>query len=183
MASGYQKAYRDIAFKLDKSAYQASYTLETREGWCVPKGVLMAACARSLGIPARVGYADVQNHLSTPHLREVMGTTLFSYHGYVELWLNGKWIKVTPVFNIDLCTKFNVLPQEFDGTEDALFQPYDVSGREHMEYKLDRGVYEDLPYDEILADFYERYPKWMATVEGGAKGDFAAEAEAEGKSV
>ena len=175
--------YSPYSLKIGEEFYRASYTLAAKEGWCVPKGVLMAACARAVGVPARLGYADVENHLSTPHLRELMGSNLFTYHGYVELWLNGKWVKVTPVFNIDLCNKFHVLPQEFDGTEDALFQPYDANGRDHMEYKRDRGIYEDMPYEEIMADFRARYPKYMASLEAGQKADFAAEASLESKSV
>ena len=70
-----------------------------------------------------------------------MGTDVFSYHGYVEVWLDEKWIKVTPVFNIELCEKVGVAVQEFDGENDSLFQEFDRAGRRHMEYLLDRGVY------------------------------------------
>jgi transglutaminase-like putative cysteine protease len=173
--------------------YRASHTLNTGSGWCVQKGVLMTATARAAGIPARPGYADVKNHLATPRMLALMGNDYFSYHGYVELWLEapagdvtgGRWVKVTPVFNKELCDKFNVRAQEFDGTGDALFQEYDSLGRRHMEYLLDRGPYTDLPFQEIYDDFWERYVPMRPVLEGkkSAKGDFHAEAEKAGKSV
>jgi len=67
-------------FTLDDT-YRGSVCLERGEGWCVPKAALLAGCARAVGIPARVGYADVKNHLTTPALTAKMGTDLFVFHG------------------------------------------------------------------------------------------------------
>ena len=66
-------------------AFQASAVLEAGEGFCVGKASLLAACARAAGIEARVGFADVKNHLTTPRLAETMGSDLFVDHGYTEL--------------------------------------------------------------------------------------------------
>lgn len=175
--------YNPYELKIEPQAYRASYTLQAGVGWCVPKGILMAALARAVGIPARPGYADVLNHLATERFQKMMGTGVFSYHGYVELWLGEQWRKVTPVFNIELCEKFGVLPQEFDGISDTLFQEFDASGRKHMEYIKDRGAYDDLPLTEILTDFDDRYSNYMVAVRNGLVGDFMAEAAAEGKSA
>src|SRR6266849_4854904 len=87
------------------ATYRASACLEQNLGWCVSKAALLAASARAAGIPARVGFADVKNHLTTPELTAKMGTDLFVYHGYTELLLDGKWVKATPAFNLSLCTK------------------------------------------------------------------------------
>jgi len=158
------------------AAYRASSTLERGEGFCVGKSALLAACARSLGIPARVGFADVKNHLTTPRLRERMGTDLFIYHGYAELFLDGKWVKATPVFNDELCLRFRVKPLEFDGRNDSIFHPFDADDRRHMEYVKDHGAYDDLPLKEIMDDFAWRYPKYSERQkQGQLKGDFAAE--------
>ena len=92
-----------LDFTVD-SAYRASSCLEAGEGFCVGKAALLAASARAEGIPARVGFADVRNHLSTPRLLEYIGSDLFVYHGYTELFLEGKWVKATPAFNLALCT-------------------------------------------------------------------------------
>ncbi len=174
--------YSPYALKVEPEAYRASHTLRAGVGWCVPKGILMAAAARAVGIPARPGYADVLNHLATKRFRRMMGTDVFSYHGYVELWLGERWLKVTPVFNIELCEKFGVLPQEFDGVNDTLFQEFDASGRKHMEYIKEHGAYDDLPLSEILTDFDVRYHDYMIAVRKGLVGDFLAEAAAEGDS-
>jgi transglutaminase-like putative cysteine protease len=147
-------------FTLD-TAYRASACLEAGEGWCVPKAALLAACARAAGIPARVGYADVKNHLTTPALTAKMGTDLFVFHGYAEICLDGKWVKATPAFNLALCTKFRVKPLEFDGTEDSIFHPFDEDNRRHMEYVRERGSYADVPADEIRRVFAETYPRYF----------------------
>jgi len=139
-------------------AYRASACLERNVGWCVSKAALLAACARSAGIPARVGFADVKNHLTTPELTAKMGTDLFVYHGYVELQLDGKWIKATPAFNLALCTRFRVKPLEFDGREDSIFHPFDEDNRRHMEYVRWRGEFADVPAEDIKRVFSETYP-------------------------
>ena len=143
-------------FTLDES-YRASTCLERGVGWCVPKAALLAACARAAGIPARVGYADVKNHLTTPELTARMGTDLFVFHGYTELLLDRRWVKATPAFNLALCTRFRVKPLEFDGTEDSIFHPFDEHNRRHMEYLRNRGTYADVPADEIKRVFAETY--------------------------
>ena len=171
--------YDPYSLRFGPEYFQASYTVEKKLGWCVAKGVLMGAACRSAGLSARPGYADVRNHLASPRLLELMGTDIFSYHGYVEVWLGGRWVKATPVFDKALCSRFKVVPQEFDGTEDSLFQQFAADGRRHMEYVKDHGPYDDLPLQEIMDDFTWRYPKYMTRQkEGQLKGDFAAEAAA-----
>ncbi|PLW67390.1 transglutaminase-like domain-containing protein [Pseudohalioglobus lutimaris] len=141
--------------------YLASTTLRTGESWCVPKALLLAAMCRAAGIPARVGFADVRNHLSTERMREMMETDLFYFHGYTSVFLNGQWVKATPAFNIELCDRFGLLPLEFDGTQDSLYHSFDRAGNRHMEYVNDRGEHLDLPYDEMMGVFRLHYPKMM----------------------
>lgn len=140
------------------SDFSASVTLQRRRGWCVPKAILYAACCRAIGIPARLGYADVRNHLSTENLRRQMQTDIFYWHGYTDVFLNRKWIKATPVFNIELCQRFRLKPLEFDGLEDSIYHPFDMDGRQHMEYLNFRGVFADLPFKQMQADFARLYP-------------------------
>ena len=142
------------------SAFRGSVCLEAGEGFCIGKAALLAACARADGIPARVGFADVKNHLTSPRLAETMGSDLFVYHGYTELHLEGRWVKATPAFNLSLCTRFRVRPLEFDGREDSIFHPFDQDHRRHMEYLRDRGVHADVPVEEIQRAFREAYPKF-----------------------
>lgn len=159
-------------FLLDDT-YRGSTCLERGEGWCVPKAALLAACARAAGIPARVGYADVKNHLTTPALTAKMGTDLFVFHGYAELLLEGKWVKATPAFNLSLCTRFRVKPLEFDGTADSIFHPFDEDDRRHMEYVRDRGSYADVPAEEIKRVFQVTYPKYYNLGPDAQKESFA----------
>jgi transglutaminase-like putative cysteine protease len=159
-----------------RSYFRASDCLRAGRGFCIPKAALLAATARSVDIPARVGYADVRNHLSTKKLREVVGGDLFIWHSFAELYMDGRWVKATPAFNLRLCQRFGVNPLEFDGRHDSLFHEYDQGGRRHMEYVRHRGDYPDVPYQEIIADFKSLYPRWMALGSGEGHGDFATEA-------
>ena len=155
------------------TAFQGSKCLETGEGFCIGKAALLAACARAVGIPARVGFADVKNHLTTPRLAERMGTDLFVYHGFTELWLEGKWVKATPAFNLDLCRKFRVKPLEFDGRNDSIFHPFDADDRRHMEYLRERGSFADVPVTEIQRVFRESYPALYGLGKEAAKEAFS----------
>jgi transglutaminase-like putative cysteine protease len=137
--------YDPYTFALTADAYRASRIAGAQAAFCVPKAILLAACLRAAGIPAAVGFADVRNHLNTPKLRELMGTDLFIYHGYVQLWLDGRTYKVTPAFNMELCERFGVKPLVFDGKSDALFHEFNANDQRHMEYVNDRGIYADAP--------------------------------------
>jgi len=143
----------------NQEVFRASSVLAAGQGFCVGKAALLAAAARAAGIPARVGFADVKNHLTTPRLAETMGTDLFIYHGYTELQLEGQWVKATPAFNLELCSRFRVKPLEFDGRNDSIFHPFDEDERRHMEYLRDRGHFADVPAAEIQQTFREVYPK------------------------
>jgi transglutaminase-like putative cysteine protease len=157
----------------DENAFRASACLETGEGFCIGKAALLAASARAAGLPARVGFADVKNHLTTPRLAERMGSDLFVYHGFTELWLDGKWVKATPAFNLELCRKFRVKPLEFDGRDDSIFHAFDEDARRHMEYLRERGSFADVPVAEIQRVFREAYPALYQLGKDAAKETFA----------
>lgn len=154
----------------------ASRTLELGYGWCVPKAVLLAACCRVVHIPARVGFADVKNHLSTERLRERMGTDVFYWHGYTAIYLNETWVKATPAFNIELCERFRVKPLEFDGLTDSIYHPFDLEGRQHMEYLRFRGEFDEVPLEQMLATYVAKYRP--ATYES-SDGDFDRDVDLE----
>jgi transglutaminase-like putative cysteine protease len=157
---------------------RASTTLARGYGWCVPKAVLLAAGCRALGIPARLGFADVRNHLSTERMRREMKTDIFYWHGYTAIFLGGRWLKATPAFNIELCRKFRLRPLEFDGERDAIFHPFDLLGRRHMEYVNYRGEFDDLPLEAMLATFRRHY-RFMDEAYDPDAADFAADVERE----
>jgi transglutaminase-like putative cysteine protease len=143
---------------LTEQSFRASTTLASGRAWCVPKAILLAAVCRAQGIPARLGYADVRNHLSTARMRQEMQNDLFVWHGYTDIWLDGVWVKATPAFNLELTQKFGMLPLEFDGREDSIYHPFDASGNRHMEYVLQRGTYLECPIQAMRVTFAQAYP-------------------------
>lgn len=149
----------------DKTEYYlASRILEIGEGFCVQKAVLLAALARSIDIPARIHIAAIGNHLVPPQVKELMRGNTFPTHGYDALYIEGKWVKVAPTFNLELCQKNRFVPVEFDGRHDAILPAYNLDGKPHIEYIEDRGYYADLPFEKIVrwrvealgTDFFER---------------------------
>lgn len=141
----------------DLSEHKASRTLQRGEGYCIQKAVLLTALARAVGIPSRLGFSDIRNHAVPEKLKEMMGTNIFVYHGYSEFWLNNRWVKVTPAFNKEMCSKFGIMPVEFDGINDAVFLAKNKKGEPHIEYMRHRGTFPDLPYKEIMQAFFNRY--------------------------
>jgi transglutaminase-like putative cysteine protease len=143
---------------VDVETLRASSVLAVGRGWCVSKAVLLTAACRAVGIPARLGFADVRNHLSTERMRQTMKTDVFYYHGYSSIFLGDRWLKATPAFNLELCEKFRLLPLEFDGSADSIYHEFDADGRKHMEYVRDRGEFADVPLEDLQRTFRERYP-------------------------
>lgn len=150
-------SYNPYVFRLEPETFSASYALKTGESYCIPKAVLLGAAARAIGIPSRLGLADVRNHLSSPKLVEWLRSDIFRMHGFIELYLNGRWVKATPAFNKQLCELMKVEPLEFDGVNDSVFQEYTESGKAHMEYVNDHGLFDDVPHDFILSGIKAAY--------------------------
>jgi transglutaminase-like putative cysteine protease len=151
--------------------YRASYVLKAGRGYCVPKACLMCAAARALGIPARLGLADIRNHGASGQLVEMMGCNLFTYHGFAELYLNGKWVKATVAFDLPIFQRHNVAPAEFDGAHDAVYPAHTLSGEPYVEYVRYHGSYADLPLDDLLAAWKATYGEdrvqfWMKAFTG-----------------
>ncbi len=110
--------------------------------------------------------------MSTENLRQLMGTDIFYWHGYTDVYLNRKWVKATPAFNIELCNKFRLKPLEFDGLEDSIYHPFDLDGQKHMEYLNYYGEFADLPFDRMMSDFTRFYPNFAGFP---GRGDFDRE--------
>ena len=160
----------------DPETYRASSVLAKGHGYCVGKASLYVALCRASGIPARLGLADVKNHLATPRLLEAVGTDIFAYHGYVEIMPGRAWIKATPTFNVSLCERLGVAPLEFSGETDALLQPFDAKGREFMSYIAQHGTFFDVPVKFLIGEMVRLYPKLCQP--GGMRGDMEREGAA-----
>ena len=155
--------YDPYSADISVAGLKATTVLKERRGWCVSKAILLAACCRALGIPARLGYADVLNHLSTEKMRQRMKTNVFYWHGYTALYLDDRWVKATPAFNIELCEKFGLKPLEFNGRDDSIYHAFDQAGNRHMEYLHDRGQFLEPPIEAMRRTFDEYYPGWPDT--------------------
>ena len=163
--------------------YRASSVLKSKRGFCVSKASLLCALGRACGVPSRIGFATVRNHLATRQLIEFLGTDLFVYHGFTEFYLDGRWVKATPAFNVELCKRHKVVPLEFNGREDSIFQPFSLEKKQFMEYLEDHGTYADIPIDDILSEWKktygkERVRKWIEAFEesgGISPRDFSRE--------
>jgi len=151
-------SYNPYVFSTDVDTLSASYCLQSTDSYCIPKAVLLGTLARYKGIPSRLGLADVKNHISSHRLTDMLKTNIFVMHGYIELYLDGKWVKATPAFDAKLCKRIGVNVLEFDGLNDSVFQQYNLDGREEIEYVADHGTFEDVPRDFIFESLARAYP-------------------------
>ena len=159
-----------------QDAYRASAVLarDRREGHCIDKANLLAASARALGVPSRLHFAIVRNHIGTEELEQQLGTDLLVFHGYVELHLDGQWVSATPAFNKELCAHLGVDPLEFDGRTDSIFQQFDKSGGQFMEYTHDYGHFPDIPFELMISEWEKHYAGFRRAGRWPAPGPSAA---------
>lgn len=151
--------YNPYRFSLIENDWSASEISAHKTGHCLDKAILLISVLRAKNIPARLGLAKVKNHIAVDDIVEKFGNDVLVPHGYVELYLSGKWVKATPAFNKTLCEKLNVAPLDFDGNNDSLFQSYDSSGTtEFMEYLEDYGTFNRVPLAFMLDLMKETYP-------------------------
>lgn len=146
-------------YKLDfkKESLKASYLINQKKAYCIEKAIILAAVYRAAGLPARVGFANVRNHIGTERLEQFLGTNLLVFHGYTQVKIDSKWIKATPAFNKQLCDKLNVSVLEFNAEDDSIFQEFDKKGSRYMTYEHTYGEFEDLPYDLMMQEMKKHY--------------------------
>ena len=141
--------------------YKASVTLERGYGSCQHKAILLVALARAVGIPGRLGYVDIRDHLLSPKFRALVnGDNLIIQHGYAELYLDGRWVHTSPAYDMEICRKHRFIPVEFDGVNDAKDSAFNQAGKPHIQHIKDHGTYDDYPWDFILSYRQE----WVASI-------------------
>ena len=145
----------------NREDYQAHTILHRKEGFCIQKAIVLAALSRACGIPARLCLADIRNHLVPPKLAKIMGTEIFYFHGYDEIFLNGNWVKVTPTFDMRVCHRLGLIPVEFDGVHPALLNTRTKNGLLHVEYVHQRGHFADFPFEDVIKGFLSHYGEAM----------------------
>ena len=150
--------YDPYVLDLRPQAMKASALLSKTRGYCVEKAILLAASARAIGIPSRLSFYIVRNHIATERLAKALEKDYLVFHGAAEMFLGDKWVKATPAFNKRLCDFLGVDPIDFDGKSDAIFQEYDRTGNVFMEYLHDYGAFDDMPYQMFLDELDKHYP-------------------------
>ncbi len=150
--------YDPYVLDLRRPSLKASALLAKSRGYCVEKAVLLAASARAVGIPSRLSFYIVRNHIATDRLAKALERDYLVFHGAAEMYLEDQWIKATPAFNRRLCEFLGVEPIDFDGRSDAIFQQYDRDGNVFMEYLHDYGAFDDMPYEMFLDELEKHYP-------------------------
>lgn len=158
--------YDPYSISLSKETYTASSIADKPTGNCVEKSILLIACFRALGLPARLHLGKVKNHIAVERLTEKFGSNELTPHGMVNVFIGDKWLKVSPAFNASLCKMLNVDPVDFDGENDSFLQQYNSEGSRFMEYIDDYGHFEDVPIEFMLNNVKEHYPHIFDTNNG-----------------
>lgn len=149
-----------------RSHYRASKVLARKSGYCVSKACLLCTLGRAVNIPSRLGLADIRNYGAGKDIVDLMGTNVFVYHGFVEFFLEGRWVKATPAFDRPVYEKHHIPLITFNGREDAVFPAHDLDGKPYVEYLTYHGSFADLPLDDLLHAFRrvygdDRIDMWM----------------------
>jgi transglutaminase-like putative cysteine protease len=150
--------YEIYGADLSRRGMRASGVLARGRGLCIHKSTLYAACARALGIPSRLVFVDVRNHVASERLKRLLGGDVVRYHAMASVRLDGRWVKATPVFDARLCGLYRIAPLDFDGETDSVLQPSDESGRSSLEVVHEHGQFDDLPYETLLAGMRRAHP-------------------------
>lgn len=149
--------YDPFHLDLRPAALKASSIILKKRAWCVEKAIVLAASFRATGIPARLGYGNVINHIGVEKLTAILQRKEIVFHGYVEAFVNNHWVKCTPAFDPYVCRISGVPLLDWDGKTDALFQAY--KGEEQfMEYVHFYGEFADVPIELMNAEMKKYYP-------------------------
>lgn len=168
--------YEIYGVDLARASMRASAVVEHGRGLCIHKSILYAACARSLGIPSRLAFVDVRNHVASPRLQRLLGGDVVHYHCFARLHLDGRWVSATPVFSARLCRVYGMRPLDFDGSTDAVLQPFDEEGKAFIEFVHEHGTFDDLPYGQVIAGLRRAHPRLFDTGTRVRRGSLIEEA-------
>ena len=149
--------YDPYHLNLTQEGLTSSTILTKKRAWCVEKSIVMASCARALGIPTKLGYAIVKNHIGVEKLTHYLKKPEIVFHGYLELFINDKWVKCKPTFDQRVCRISKVTPLDWNAEEDSMFQEFEKDKR-FMEYTHFYGSFEDVPLQLMNEEMKIHYP-------------------------
>lgn len=151
--------YSPLRISLKEEDSLASNLVKRKKGHCIDKSIILITLLKAVEIPARLGLAKIKNHIAVERVIQFLETDILVPHGYVEIFLEEKWVKATPAFNKSLCDKLKVNTLEFNGKEDSIFQEYCAEGTNlFMEYIEDYGTFDTVPLDKIEELLVSHYP-------------------------
>lgn len=151
-----QVAYEWMA-KGQSRSYVASHVLAEARGFCVQKAVLLCALSRAAGIPTALVICDLQDEQLPGRYVAAMGHSVIYNHGLVAFWLDGRWVKADPALSPDIVQRKGFRPIVFDGRSDALHAATTLDGAPHAAYVRFHGLFEDLPFDWLMAGYRAAY--------------------------
>ncbi|MDX1653386.1 MAG: transglutaminase-like domain-containing protein [Brumimicrobium sp.] len=155
--------YDPYHLDLRPEALIASLILSKKRAWCVEKAILMASVLRAVEIPSRLGFGIVVNHIGVEKLVRYLRREEIVFHGYVEVYLENKWVKATPAFDPLVCRAAGVDPLEWDGKNDAMFQEFS-KGKKFMEYVHFYGTFHDVPVKLMNEEMKKYYPHLFSDI-------------------
>ena len=176
-----QIAY-DFAAPTNPIAYRASEVLAGGKGHCVRKAILLCALARASEIPTALVFADMRDHTLSETIVQLMGTDILHHHGLVAFHLEGRWVKADPTTTRATSEKKGFRLVTFDGSADALGHDLTIDGQRHLDYVEFHGIFDDMPFGEVMQSLAENYAKADSEKFSGlglsTSYDFAAAAKA-----
>jgi transglutaminase-like putative cysteine protease len=149
--------YDPYHLDLRSSSLTVSHIVSKKRAWCVEKALVFTAGCRAMGIPARLGFGIVQNHLGADQLEHYLKRKEIVFHGYAEVFLNGKWVKCTPAFDRRICAINKIEPLNWNGEDDSLFQAFSGDNK-FMEYLHFYGEFAEIPFELMHTEMEKHYP-------------------------
>lgn len=149
--------YNMYATTSEREAYRSSAILQSGQGWCLQKAILLASLGRAAGIPSRLIMVSIRNHKSPPEAVELMGGNVFFPHAYNHFFIDGRWVKAAATFDREICQRIEVPVVEFDGIHDAILPACDNNGQPYIDYLEEFGYFSDIPWAMILEKSHEIY--------------------------
>lgn len=126
---------------------KASDVITEGSGFCFHKSILFVACCRKIGVPAVLCSDIVTNHVTDTAMIKLVGGVEF-LHWYTQIFLNGQWIRASPVFNSLLCKLYGIDVLRFDPTGDSIEQQNRDQSKMH--YKGNEQLYPNPSMKDLL---------------------------------
>ena len=130
----------------NRSHFRASHALAVGNGFCMQKAALFAALCRASGIPARIGFQDLEDYMIVGKFFELLDTNELIHHGMNAVYLDGRWFRVDCTLDRALSERKHYRLVEFDGRHDALLPATDRLGQPHFFIRKQSGFYNDTPW-------------------------------------